>query len=65
MADETFILLGLNHKTTPVEVRERVAFSDGYEEPLARLRQLPGCRESYLLSTCNRVEIVVVGPHST
>ncbi len=60
MADETFILLGLNHKTTPVEIRERVALSGGYELPLQRLRQIPGCKEVYLLSTCNRVEILVV-----
>lgn len=65
MAVDNFILLGLNHKTTPVEVRERVAFSAGYEEPLGRLKKLPGCRESYLLSTCNRVEIVVVGEQSS
>lgn len=60
MAGETFVLLGVNHKTTPVEVREKVALSDGYEVPLTRLRQIPGCRECYLLSTCNRVEILVV-----
>lgn len=60
MAAETFVLVGLNHKTTPVEVRERVALSGGYDEPLRRLRQIPGCSESYLLSTCNRVEMVVL-----
>jgi glutamyl-tRNA reductase len=61
MASDSFILLGVNHKTTPVEIREKIALSSGYEEPLQRLRGLPGCRECFLLSTCNRVELLVVG----
>lgn len=61
MGSESFILLGVNHKTTPVEVREKIALSSGYEEPLQVLRQIPGCRECYLLSTCNRVEVLVIG----
>ncbi len=64
MADDTFILVGINHKTTPVEVRERVALSGGYAEPLNRLKKSTGSRESYLLSTCNRVETVVVAKQS-
>jgi len=61
MGGENFILLGVNHKTTPVEVREKIALSDGYEEPLRRLKEIPGCKECFLLSTCNRVELLVVG----
>ncbi len=60
MEGEKILLLGVNHKTTPVEIREKVAFLDGYEEPLAALKKIPGCRECYLLSTCNRVELLVV-----
>jgi glutamyl-tRNA reductase len=54
------LLLGVNHKTTPLAVREQLALNKGYEEPLHALRNIAGCKECYLLSTCNRVEIVVV-----
>jgi glutamyl-tRNA reductase len=60
MPDENIILLGVNHKTTPVEIREKIALSGGYHEPLAALKKIPGLRESYLLSTCNRVELLLV-----
>ncbi len=60
MPSETLMLLGVNHKTTPVEVREKMALTSGYEEPLLGLRSIPGCREYYLLSTCNRVELLLV-----
>ncbi len=59
MPSETIILLGVNHKKTPLEVREKLALSSGYEEPLAALGTIDGLREYYLLSTCNRVEILV------
>jgi len=64
MGSDSFILLGVNHKTTPVEVREKIAFSDGYEDPLQRLTSVDGCRECFLLSTCNRVELLVVGEYN-
>ena len=57
MGRDSIVLLGVNHKTTPLAVREKLALS-GYEEPLARLQQLKGLEEYYLLSTCNRVEIL-------
>ncbi len=60
MPDENIILLGVNHKTTPVEIREKIALSGGYEEPLAALKKIPGLREFFLLSTCNRVELLLV-----
>lgn len=59
MPAETILLLGVNHKSTPLEVREQLALSSGYEEPLRALSRIEGCREYYLLSTCNRVEILV------
>ncbi len=59
MPGETILLLGVNHKKTPLEVREKLALSSGYEEPLAALGAIDGLREYYLLSTCNRVEILV------
>ena len=58
MGHDAIVLLGVNHKTTPLAVREKLALSSGYEEPLAQLRQLDGLKEYYLLSTCNRVEIL-------
>ena len=61
MGSDRFVLVGVNHKTTPVEVREKIALSSGYEEPLRRLKSLPGSRECFLLSTCNRVELLVAG----
>ncbi|GAB0058506.1 Glutamyl-tRNA reductase [Candidatus Magnetaquicoccaceae bacterium FCR-1] len=57
------VIVGLSHKTAPVAVRERLAFSNE-ELPgcLAELRDMPGLREVALLSTCNRVEIYAAGP---
>jgi glutamyl-tRNA reductase len=54
-----FLITGLNHRTAPVEVRERLAFSaQAIPEALDRLRACPGLKESAILSTCNRVEIL-------
>ena len=58
------LLLGVNHKTTPVAIREKIALTVGCDESLAALKQLPGCRECFLLSTCNRVETLWVGDSS-
>lgn len=53
------IIIGLNHRTAPVEVRERVAFDNAsLGEPLKRLLSLPSVEEGVILSTCNRVEVV-------
>jgi glutamyl-tRNA reductase len=60
MPNENIILLGVNHKNTPVEMREQIALAGGYEESLAALKKIPGLREYYLLSTCNRVELILV-----
>ncbi|THB64120.1 MAG: glutamyl-tRNA reductase, partial [Desulfovibrio sp.] len=54
-------LLGLNHKTAGVEVREKFALTECLESgPVAPLGG--HIKESLVLSTCNRVEIMVVGP---
>ena len=60
MPAEKLLLIGVNHKTTPLAVRERIALSGGYEEPLAKVKGLAGVKECYLLSTCNRVELLLV-----
>ena len=52
------LVIGLNHKTASVEIRERLAFNGlKLEEGLLAIRQLKGVKEAALLSTCNRVEI--------
>jgi glutamyl-tRNA reductase len=52
------ILLGLNHKTAPVDVRERVATAETEAPSILRgLVERPYLAEAVLLSTCNRVEI--------
>jgi len=58
MAEANLILVGVNHKTTPVEIREKLAFTKGkIEESVDRLFNFPDIIEHTILSTCNRVEI--------
>lgn len=59
--DNTLVLIGLNHKTAPVEIRERVSFApEKVPEMLEELRTLPQLTECALLSTCNRTEFYAV-----
>jgi glutamyl-tRNA reductase len=52
------LLTGLNHRTAPVEVREKIAFAEhALPDALASLKRCPGLIEGMILSTCNRVEI--------
>ncbi len=54
-------LLGTNHRTAPVELREKLAVPfEGLPNAVEELSRLPGVREVVLLSTCNRVELVWV-----
>ena len=54
------LLTGLNHKTAPVELRERLAIApDRLAEETRSLLSHPGIREGLILSTCNRVELLV------
>lgn len=58
-------VIGLNHKTAPVEIRDRVAFGgDRQKEALALLKAYDFVKESLILSTCNRTEIYAVGDGS-
>jgi glutamyl-tRNA reductase len=58
MSEANLILVGVNHKTTPVEIREKLAFTKGkIEESVDRLLNFPDIIEHTILSTCNRVEI--------
>jgi glutamyl-tRNA reductase len=57
----TLWVLGLNHQTAPVELRERASFGgDALPQALASLRDTPQVAEAVLLSTCNRTELYAV-----
>ncbi|MFK8015185.1 MAG: glutamyl-tRNA reductase [Gammaproteobacteria bacterium] len=54
-------LLGINHRTAPVELREHVAFDPAeLPETLSGMAGLPGVVEAAILSTCNRTELYAV-----
>jgi glutamyl-tRNA reductase len=55
-----FLVTGLNHKTAPIELRERLAIArEALPDATRALIAAPGVREGMILSTCNRVEILV------
>lgn len=55
----SIVLIGLNHKTAPVEVREQFAFHDSViESALLQLVKHKNIDEALIVSTCNRVEIL-------
>ena len=55
-------ILGLNHNTAPVELREQVAYAgDDVTRALHQLLALDGVNEALLLSTCNRTEFYLIG----
>ena len=53
------ILVGLNHRTAPVELRERLSTPEAPGETSRTLRGLAGVEGAAIISTCNRVEVVV------
>ena len=54
-----FRLIGVNHNTAPVEVRERLAIRESrLPDALRQLIQHPGVDEGLILCTCNRVELL-------
>src|SRR5438128_1047120 len=56
-------IVGLSHKTAPVEIRERLAFnSDMLRTALTSLVGREDVSEAMILSTCNRVEVVAESP---
>src|ERR1700683_1166912 len=60
--ENTLLILGVNHGSAPVAVRERLAFAQQEVAPaLRRLKQkIPRLAEAALISTCNRVEVIGV-----
>src|SRR6201982_2519334 len=54
-----FQLIGVNHNTAPVAVRERLAIPESrLPERCKKLAAFPGIEEGMILSPCNRVEIL-------
>ena len=60
---DRIVLIGLNHKTAPVEIRERfnIVCVDS-KGPLSDFAQIRLLRESFYLSTCNRMEVLFTTP---
>ena len=55
----TLVLIGVNHKTAPIELRERIAIPrDELPEATRALAAVPGVSECMIVSTCNRVEML-------
>jgi len=60
------LILGLNHNTAPVEIREQVVFTgDGITRALSQLHVVDGIAEAVILSTCNRTEIYAESRHDS
>ena len=60
-AERELFLMGLSHKTASLEVRERCAQDpEAARDVLTRLCEAPGIEEAWLLSTCNRTEVLLV-----
>jgi len=59
----SIIVVGLNHRTADIEMRERIAFPvERLTEGLKALLSIKEIMEGIILSTCNRVEIYSVTP---
>jgi glutamyl-tRNA reductase len=56
---DRIVLIGLNHKTAPIEIREKFAvICVDTKGPLESLSQLRALKEAIYLSTCNRMEVL-------
>lgn len=54
------LILGLNHESAPVHIRETVAFPEkAIGRPLKEMQHLDGIKENLIVSTCNRVEVML------
>lgn len=57
------VVVGLSHRTAPIDVRERLAIApERIPTLLTELTKDPQVREAMLISTCNRLELVAAGP---
>jgi glutamyl-tRNA reductase len=58
---QKLVLLGINHNTAPIDVRERLAIPvERLADATRTLLHQPGIREGLILSTCNRVELLTL-----
>ena len=54
------LVIGLNHSTAPVQIREKITFPGDEEGRVTRsFADIDGVEEAMILSTCNRAEIIV------
>lgn len=59
--NQHLVLVGINHTTAPIEIRERLAIPAGrLAEATRTLVHRPGIREGIIFSTCNRVELLTL-----
>jgi len=57
------VLVGISHKTAPVEMRERLAFNESHlHDALGELVDQDSLEEGLIVSTCNRVELLASAP---
>ena len=57
----TLAIIGVNHKTAPIALREQVAIGrDELPDATRALAAIPGVAECMIVSTCNRVELMAV-----
>lgn len=57
----SIVAVGINHKTAPVAVREKISFNpDQLSSALHEMLIAVGCKEAAILSTCNRTELYLV-----
>jgi glutamyl-tRNA reductase len=64
MQVDQIMIIGVNHKVAPVEVREKLAYTGDCAHPVIELGKIPGCKECCFLGTCNRVEVIFSGAES-
>lgn len=57
-----FVVVGINHRSAPVELREKLAVApDALEDVVRAFRATDGVTEAVLVATCNRVEVYAAG----
>jgi glutamyl-tRNA reductase len=62
----SLVLVGVNHTTAPIEVRERLSIPAArLADAIRTLAHQPGIREAMIISTCNRVEFVTIQERAT
>ena len=65
ISEHQFYLIGISHKTAPVEIRERFSFSkEQVPAVLAELKRIEGISDCVVLSTCNRTELYLFAERS-